>query len=145
MTSDELHLLKQLLMEKRKALYGEMNSIRAEESELSLKEEDGDHSAYAFHLADQGTDSMIQEQNFFYAERDSRLLYHIDQALERMEDGTYGQCEECGGDIGFDRLAALPHARLCIRCKAIEEGGETNGYYSTDAFEVQDDEFDEMY
>lgn len=145
MTPDELQMLKELLMEKRKILYDEVNSIKEEERELSLKEEDGDHSSYAYHLADQGTDSIIQEQNFFYAERDSRLLYHIDQALERIEEGTYGQCEDCGGEIGFDRLVALPHARLCIKCKSREEGEESNGYSSMDPYDMYNNELGNIY
>lgn len=122
MNSKELEFFKQLLLEKRIELLGEMNSIKTEEEEMSLKEEDGDHSAYPFHLADQGSDSMAQELNFFYAHRDSRLLYHIDQALDKIKNGKYGRCETCNQLINRDRLEALPHARLCIECKLKEEG-----------------------
>lgn len=121
MKAEELQHFKQLLLEKRQELLSQMNSIKMEESELSLKEEDGDNSAYSYHLADQGSDSTAQEQNFFYAQRDSRLLYHIDQALEKVENGKYGRCETCGQLIHRDRLEALPHARLCFECKMKEE------------------------
>lgn len=124
MTAEELQHFKQLLLEKRKELQGEMNNIKNDEENMSQKEKDGDHSSYPYHMADQGSDNMAQEMNFLYAHRDSRLLYHIDQALDKIEDGTYGKCETCGEFINKDRLFALPHARLCIACKVNEEGLE---------------------
>ena len=89
----------------------------------TLQGSDGDLSAYSFHMADQGTDAMEREKEFLFASKDGRLLYHIDQALRRLykTPDTYGVCEECGGDIGYERLDALPHARLCITCKEREE------------------------
>ena len=48
----------------------------------------------------------------------------IDEALLRMEDGTYGVCEECGDDIGVDRLKARPVTTLCVRCKSEQEAAE---------------------
>jgi DnaK suppressor protein len=50
-------------------------------------------------------------------------LVEIDAALERLEHGTYGACQTCGGPIGKQRLMALPEARLCIACR---EGSERN-------------------
>ncbi len=41
----------------------------------------------------------------------------VSDALRRMDQGTYGKCERCGGDIAPERLQALPAARLCVRCK----------------------------
>lgn len=86
---------------------------------------DGDLSAYSFHMADQGTDAMEREKAFLFASKEGRLLYHIDEALRRLyrDPDSFGQCEECGEEIGFERLDALPHARLCIRCKEKEETG----------------------
>jgi len=46
---------------------------------------------------------------------------HIDEALRRIEDGAYGNCHSCGKQISAARLEAVPHARLCIECKAKEE------------------------
>jgi len=91
----------------------------------SLQNSDGDLSAYSFHMADQGTDAMEREKAFLFASKEGRLLYHIDQALRRLykNPDTFGACEECGTDIGFERLDALPHARLCIKCKEREENG----------------------
>ena len=121
MDAKQIQRYRKLLLEKRKELLGQMNSIRESEMQNTPKEATGDHSAYSFHMADQGTDTMEREKNFFYAQRDGRLLYHIDMALERIENGTYGACQSCGKPINRDRLEAVPHARLCIACKSQEE------------------------
>ena len=91
----------------------------------TLQGSDGDLSAYSFHMADQGTDAMEREKAFLFASKEGRLLYHIDEALRRLYKSpeSYGICQECGNDVGYERLDALPHARLCIKCKEREEDG----------------------
>jgi len=86
---------------------------------------DGDLSAYSFHMADQGTDAMEREKAFLFASKEGRFLYHIDQALRRLYQtpDEYGICQECGEPIAHERLDALPHTRLCVRCKEEEESG----------------------
>ena len=113
---------KNLLLKKHKELMNQMEFIKEAEMKSTTKEASGDHSSYAFHMADQGTDTMEKEKNFFYAQRDGRLLYHIDKALERIERGVFGMCDACSEPISRERLEAVPHARLCIRCKSSEEG-----------------------
>jgi len=54
-------------------------------------------------------------------ENESAALREIDLALERMDQGTYGACEDCGNPIGKARLRALPEAMLCRTCKSVEE------------------------
>jgi len=92
----------------------------------SLQASDGDLSSYSFHMADQGTDAMEREKAFLFASQEGRYLWHVNEALRRLygTPGRFGKCEQCGEDIGFDRLDALPHARLCIKCKAKEEDGK---------------------
>jgi len=112
------HLEKRLLEERARVMkelghYGEsFNS--------SLQASDGDLSSYSFHMADQGTDAMEREKAFLFASQEGRYLWHVNQALRRLYQTPekFGKCEQCGEDIGFDRLDALPHARLCIKCKA---------------------------
>ncbi len=86
-------------------------------------EADGDTSAYSFHMADQGTDAMEREKAFLFASQEGRFLWHIDQALRRLYKSpeTFGKCHQCGNDVAFERLDALPHARFCISCKQREE------------------------
>lgn len=87
---------------------------------------DGDLSAYSFHMADQGTDAMEREKAFLFASKEGRFLWHVDQALRRLyrQPEEFGKCHNCGGEVGFDRLDALPHARYCIECKQREEDGK---------------------
>ncbi len=54
-------------------------------------------------------------------ERERGLLAKVEGALEKLEDGVYGECESCGEDIGLKRLEARPVAELCIECKAEQE------------------------
>ncbi|MEK0431154.1 MAG: hypothetical protein RL139_958 [Gemmatimonadota bacterium] len=82
--------------------------------------------AYSFHMADQGTDAMEREKAFLFASKEGRFLWHVDQALRRLyrTPDEFGMCHNCGGEVGFDRLDALPHARYCIDCKQREEDGK---------------------
>ncbi len=72
-------------------------------------------------MADQGTDEYQYEATIQFATTEGRYLYHIMEALTRIEDGTYGKCESCNGQIANERLKALPYTRLCIACKEKEE------------------------
>ena len=121
MNKKDTEHFRQLLLKKRKELTDQMEFIKEVEMETTLKEATGDHSSYSFHMADQGTDAAEREKNFYYAQRDGRLLYHIEKALERLEKGEFGLCIECNKPIKRDRLEAVPHARLCIKCKSSEE------------------------
>ena len=54
-------------------------------------------------------------------DRERKLIFKIQQALQRLDDGEYGICEECGEEIGIDRLKARPVTTLCIDCKSSQE------------------------
>ena len=111
------HLEKRLLDERRRVL---KELGRADEG---MQDEDGDQSAYSFHMADQGTDAMEREKQFLFASQEGRYLWHINEALRRLynQPDKFGHCHQCGVEIDFARLDALPHARLCISCKEKEE------------------------
>jgi len=108
-------------MEKRDRMIMELDHMKSSGLNTSMKETSGDHSSYSFHMADQGTDTMDREQQYFFAARDGNLIYHLNLALERIEKGEFGYCVQCGKEISFERLEAAPHARLCIECKSKEE------------------------
>ena len=92
----------------------------------TLQASDGDLSSYSFHMADQGTDASEREKAFLMASKEGRFLWHLNQALRRLYQAPekFGECEQCGEDISYERLDALPHARLCINCKEKEENGK---------------------
>jgi len=70
-------------------------------------------------------DTASSEMNLAFQgrlrERERGLLSKINQALEKIEQGVYGECESCGEEIGLKRIAARPVAELCIECKAEQE------------------------
>lgn len=57
-------------------------------------------------------------------QRNHQFIYEIKQALQRIERGDYGVCEECGDDIGVERLKAQPMTRVCVHCKKELENAE---------------------
>jgi RNA polymerase-binding protein DksA len=77
--------------------------------------------AHSNHMADQGSDEFQYETTIHFASTEGRYLYQLDQALLRIEDNTYGKCQDCNKQIGTERLKAKLDARLCIECKEKEE------------------------
>ena len=126
MDKKDLLYFKDLLLKKREELVKNIEYLRSVTTQATSQEASGDHSAYSFHMADQGTDAMEREKQFLMASKEGRYLWHVNQALRRLysEPKSFGTCHSCGTEIDFERLDALPHARLCITCKAKEEDGE---------------------
>jgi len=75
-------------------------------------------------LGDQATAETDQNFLLRLKEREQKLLKKIDEALERISNGTFGICESCGQEIGFKRLKARPVTTLCIDCKTQQEAEE---------------------
>jgi DnaK suppressor protein len=125
LSKKQLSHLEKRLLEERARVQKELGYYD-ESFNSSLQASDGDLSSYSFHMADQGTDAMEREKAFLFASQEGRYLWHVNQALRRLYQAPdkFGKCEQCGEEISFERLDALPHARLCIRCKAKEEDGK---------------------
>lgn len=81
--------------------------------------------AHSNHMADQGSDESQYEATIKLANTEGRYLYNIEEALSRIEDGSYGKCQDCGTAIALPRLKRLPNTRLCIECKEKEEAQDT--------------------
>ena len=124
MKKSELEKYEKLLLKKREELTEQLK-MRKDLAGSTSKDASGDLSSYSYHMADQGTDTMEREKAFLISSKSGRLLYHIDEALRRIRNGTYGICESCGKPIQKARLEAVPHARLCIECKSKEEESKT--------------------
>jgi RNA polymerase-binding protein DksA len=124
MTKKMLGHFEKRLMEERKRVLRELGHY--DETFGSTEQGADGFSSYSFHMADQGTDAMEREKAFLFASQEGRFLWHIDEALRRLyrSPETFGKCHNCGNDIGYDRLDALPHARFCIECKQREEDGK---------------------
>ena len=112
---------RKLILEKREKLLKELGYLENEIMASTSKDSSGDLSSYSFHMADQGTDAEEREKAFLLASREGRYIYHLNEALRRIDDGTYGKCAVCGGYISKERLEAVPHATKCIACKSKEE------------------------
>lgn len=125
MKKKQLAHLEKRLQEERARVMKELG-VHEKSFAGTLQGSDGDLSSYSFHMADQGTDAMEREKEFLFASKEGRYLWHVNEALRRLygEPATFGQCHECHQPISFERLDALPHARLCIDCKAKEEDGD---------------------
>jgi DnaK suppressor protein len=116
----ELNEFKQLLMARARVLRGDVKGL---ENEAMKKGADGgDLSTLPMHLADLGTDSFEQDMSLGLMENETDELQQIEEAFERIGDGTFGLCETCKKKIPKERLKAIPYARLCVGCKMKEEG-----------------------
>jgi len=98
-------------------LISEMGELQKKGS----KDSAGDLSSYAFHQADQGTDTSELEKQAYLIDTESKKLKMINEALKRIYEKTYGICEICGEYIPEARLKIIPYARFCIECKTKEE------------------------
>jgi len=105
--------IKKMLNEMRYELIEEIARNRKVETD-DLKDTIGD----IYDLADNERDRQLSH---ILSDRDRKKLVEIDEALERIENKTYGICEECGKRITANRLKIMPFARLCITCKSESE------------------------
>jgi RNA polymerase-binding protein DksA len=83
----------------------------------------GDLSSMPIHMADLGTDNFEQEFTLSLMETEGGTLKDIEAALERIEEGHYGLCEECGARIPKKRLEAIPYATMCVQCASQSQNG----------------------
>jgi DnaK suppressor protein len=82
-------------------------------------------------VADMSVQDVNQEIEYRLSERESQLVADIDQALLRIDEGTYGTCARCGKEIPERRLEALPTARYDAECQALIERNEGEDEHST--------------
>jgi DnaK suppressor protein len=124
MSTVEVEHFRELLVEKREAVAAALENLHKENAR-SLEDETGElvSGSADQHLADTATETVEREIGNTLEEHDERLLGAIDAALQRIEDGTYGKCVNCGAPIPEERLEAMPWATLCIDCKRKEERG----------------------
>ena len=114
-------LKKSVLKEFEKLLIRErekiVKTINYDSSQIAVTqtEASGDLSAYANHIADQGTETEKREMSSANLSRQRETLFNIDHALRKINQGRYGICEKCGKLIERRRLKILPYARFCIK------------------------------
>ncbi len=119
MTKKELQEFVDLLIARKRLLMGDVSHM---EDEALKKNGDSELSTLPMHMADLGTDSNEQDITLGLMENESDELQEIEEALERIKDGSFGLCEGCKKRIPKSRLQAIPYTRLCVECKRKEEG-----------------------
>ena len=112
----DLERFKVIITEKRKEILDELQILKESMMDVTTGEYANENSTYSMHM-EQGTDAMEREKTFMFASREGKFLNYLEDALKRIEKGTYGFCTDCGKLIEKERLEAVPHAQLCIRCK----------------------------
>ncbi|KPJ66196.1 MAG: hypothetical protein AMJ43_08855 [Coxiella sp. DG_40] len=127
LTIDDIERFKQSLLEKRKEILLNVNEMEDETLKKSRLDASGDLSSMPIHMADIGTDNYEQEFALGLMDSERKLLREIDDALQRIEERTYGICEGTGKPIPKARLEAQPWARYCIEYARMMEQGRATG------------------
>jgi DnaK suppressor protein len=116
MTKAELESHREQLLKLRSRLTGDVNALADEALRSRGGEGSGSLSNAPLHMADLGTDNFEQEFTFGLLQNQEQALEEISEALERINRGSYGSCEECKQPIPRARLQALPATRYCVEC-----------------------------
>jgi len=130
-TKDELEVFKKVIIAKRDEIIEQLSNLRDRMMDPTTGEYINENSPYSLHMAEQGTDAMEREKTFLYAQRENKFLGYLEDALKRIEMGTYGVCVECQDEPQFlcdtcplipkERLMAVPHSQHCLPIKQKQE------------------------
>ncbi len=122
--NEDLASYRRVLQSLRSRLRGDLDQMTDEALGRDLGGGSGNLSNSPLHMADLGTDNYDQEFTLGLIENEQGTLELVNEALGRMESGTFGLCVECDEPISKPRLEAIPYARYCIRCARKLEGSE---------------------
>jgi RNA polymerase-binding protein DksA len=117
----DLEKFKKLLIAHKEKIFEELKAMADSGLSKSQREASGDISSYTYHMADLATDNYDREFSLDLASNERKLLFEIEEALKRIDEGTYGLCMECGNRITKTRLKAVPHTALCRGCQEKSE------------------------
>jgi RNA polymerase-binding transcription factor DksA len=124
LTPKQLARFRELLLEKRKELLGDVECM-----EETIFQSGGELSNMPVHMADVGSDNFEQEFSLGLMAEGKKVLVEIDLAIQRIEDGTFGVCEGLGVLIETPRLEAIPWTRFSLEhAKQVEKGRAYNNY-----------------
>ena len=121
LSKQQLLVFKKLILKRKEEALDEIKHISEDTLKKSQKDASGDISGYTYHMADVATDTYDREFSLGLASNDRELLYELDDAMKKIEEGTFGICEECKSVISQTRLKAVPYARLCVKCQEKKE------------------------
>jgi DnaK suppressor protein len=126
MKPEELDLFRQTLLNLRARLRGDLDQMTDEALKRNQPDSSGNLSNLPLHMADVGTENYDQEFTLGLIENEQETLEQINDALKRINNGTFGRCEECDAPIAKPRLQALPYTRFCIECARRLENRESS-------------------
>jgi len=121
LTKKELDFFKKLITKIREKVLDDIKHISEDTLKKSQKDAAGDISGYTYHMADVATDTYDREFSLGLASNERQSLYELEDAIKKIEEGTFGICEECKSPISKTRLKVVPFARLCVKCQERKE------------------------
>lgn len=122
MTHEQMQSYRGQLLALKKRLGADLSKLEEQSLRGAGGQASGNLSNVPLHLADLGTDNFEEELNLALLENQDQILDEVNDALERINEGTFGQCENCEQAIPAGRLKVLPYARYCVRCARILQG-----------------------
>ncbi len=111
----------EILLEEQERLSGDITHIKNDHLQKSQKDLTGELSGYSMHIADMSGDDYDRGVALGIFTQEQEILYFVEAALKRIEEGTFGICEVCEKPISTKRLDAVPYATLCIQCQSEQE------------------------
>lgn len=109
------------LIDEKNALLNTINSVKDYTGDESQQERLGELSMIDNHPADVATEMEDREKSYALIDNEKKILNDIQEALERIDKGTYGICSICGNEISDERLDFIPYTSLCIQCQRSKE------------------------
>jgi len=110
-----------LLVRERERLNNDLFNLTKDNIDKTQRDASGELSGYTYHMADMASDNYERDFSMGIATEEQKKLFAIEEALKRIEDGTYGACLQCGKMILKKRLKAIPYTALCIECQKSQE------------------------
>jgi len=121
LTPEQLQYFKEKLLAEKQKVLEEMGDLQQDNLKQSISDAAGENSRYSYHLGDVASISYGREFSMGLAERQQKYLEQIDEALSRVEDGTYGICKVTGEPIDIERLEEVLVAKYSVKGKEILE------------------------
>lgn len=116
LSAEKLKFFEDLIRKELQESMAYIESINKEQS-MGARESSGDLSSYAYHQADQGSDTNYLEHMAMMMENEREKIRLLNDAMRRLHEGHFGFCEMCGKLIPDARLQMIPYVTLCIECK----------------------------
>jgi RNA polymerase-binding transcription factor DksA len=128
----DLEEFKDIILTKRNEIIEQLQSLKDQMMDPTTGQYVNESSPYSLHMAEQGTDAMEREKLYLWAQRENKFLTYLEEALQRIDNGTFGICIDCIDEpqnlcptcplIPKERLKAVPHTQHCLQVKQKMQG-----------------------